>query len=362
MQQLQTCLVHPTADGETRPVVSTNRPVPAVTEPHHVLVRVSAVALNPTDYRMPAYNPVPGAVLGCDFMGTVVETGTGVADLPPGTRLCGPVHGCNAGDAANGAFAEYLVADARVLVRVPDAWSDLQGAALGGVGWATVALAMQDCLGLTGRPSNPAPPREDGSRTPVLVYGGATATGTMACQLLHQSGYDAIATASNASAALVKEYGAAATYPYTLPTCGETINEATKGTLKHAIDCITSPDSVRCCFTALKRAGARYASLDHALPEWRTRKSVKVDMPLAYALWGKEVKIRDVYHREADPAKLELAMAWRAEVQKLVDDGTLQCHPVQEVPGKWEGIIKGLDMLKAGNVRGKKLVVRIGSA
>ncbi|KHO00581.1 TRAM1-like protein & fumonisin [Metarhizium album ARSEF 1941] len=329
-------------------MVSTTNPIPAVTEPYHVLIRVSAVALNPSDYRMPAYNPVPGAVLGCDFMGTVVETGSQATSCPPGTRLCGPMHGCNAANPNNGAFAEFLVADARVLLQVPDAWSDLEGAALGGVGWATVALAMEDCLKLTGRPSAPEPPRADGSRVPVLVYGGATATGTMACQILARSGYSVIATSSTASSALVKAFGAMTTYPYTSPTCGETVREATKGTLRHAIDCVTNPDSVRCCFTALGRAGARYASLDYALPEWRTRKSVKVDMPVTYALWGNEVKIRDPYHREADPTKLALAMRWRQEIQSLLDAGQLKCHPVREIPGRWKGIVQGLELLKAG--------------
>lgn len=158
--------------------------MPVLTEPFDVLIRVLAVALNPTDYRMPAYHPTPGAILGCDFVGTVVEAGPLADECPPGTRLCGPVHGCNPANPDNGAFAEYLIADSRVLLRVPATWSDVEAAALGGVGWATVALAMEDCLKLAGRPSAPAQLRADGSRIPVLVYGGATATGTMACQIL----------------------------------------------------------------------------------------------------------------------------------------------------------------------------------
>ncbi|KAG5929810.1 putative secondary metabolism biosynthetic enzyme [Claviceps africana] len=356
--KMQTCLVHP-SDGLTEPVVTASHSIPTISEPYHVLIRVLAVALNPTDYRMPAYNPVPGAVLGCDFVGIALEAGPQAATCSPGMRVCGTVHGCNPANPNNGAFAEYLVADARVLLRVPNTWSDLQGAALGGVGWATVALAMEDCLKLTGRPSRPAQPRADGSRVPVMVYGGATATGTMACQILTSSGYDAIATASSASSTLVKGFGATAVFAYTSPTCGEMVQKATSGSLKHVIDCITSPDSVACCFTALARAGARYASLDYALPEWRTRKSVKVDMPLAYTFWGTEVKLRDLYYREADPTKLELAVRWRHEIQMLLDGGQLKCHPVREVPGRWNGIINGLQMLKAGEVRGQKLVVRI---
>jgi NADPH:quinone reductase-like Zn-dependent oxidoreductase len=66
---------------------------------------------------------------------------------------------------------------------VPAHWSDLRAAALGGIGWGTAGLALwqADALSLEGRPTRPLIAAET---TPVLVYGGATATGTMACQLL----------------------------------------------------------------------------------------------------------------------------------------------------------------------------------
>lgn len=176
------CLIQP-RDGRGPPVVDHSRAVPELKGDHDVLVRVRAVALNPTDYKMAEYFPVPGAIMGCDFMGTVAETGPKSA-VPVGTRVCGPMHGSNPGNPDSGAFGEYLVQDGRLLVRIPDAWSDLAAAALGGVGWATVALAMEHSLQLKGTPSKPAPLREDGTRQPVLVYGGATASGTMACQLL----------------------------------------------------------------------------------------------------------------------------------------------------------------------------------
>ena len=176
----------------------------------------------------------------------------------------------------------------------------------------------------------------------------------------HSAGYDPIATCSPTSSALVKKYGAVTTVPYSSPTCGETIRTATKGSIRAALDCITSPESVHCCFTALARAGARYASLEHAPEEWRTRKAVKMDMLMTYVVMGREVKLDGVYHRDADPAKLDLGARWSQEVQKLADQGHLKCHPVREVPGKWQGIIQGLEMLRGGQVRGQKLVVRVG--
>ncbi|KAL0930693.1 alcohol dehydrogenase GroES-like domain-containing protein [Colletotrichum truncatum] len=358
MADLQTCLIQP-HEGKGKPVVSQTQPVPKLKGAHDVLIRVSAVALNPTDYKIPEFHPTPGAILGCDFTGTVVEAGSEVHDIPPGTRLCGSVQGSNPACPETGAFAEYVVTDSRLLLKVPDSWSDLEAAALGAIGWATVALVVEDSLGLPGLPSKPAPLRADGTRTPVLVYGGATATGTMACQILSSAGYDPIVTASDASSALVKEFGAVTSVPYSSPTCGETIRKHTKGTLRHALDCITTPESLEACFTAISRTGGRYACLEYAPEEWRTRKAVKVDFPIAYVMSGQEVKLNGVFHRPADASKFDLAVRWRQEVQNLLDQKRLRCHPVREIPGKWDGIVKGLDMLKAGEVRGKKLVIRL---
>lgn len=86
---------------------------------------------------------------------------------------------------------------------------------------------------------------------------------------------------------------------------------------------------------------------------------MKMSMPLTYVVMGREVMLDDPYHRAADPSKIDLGARWALEVQKLVDEGRLKCHPVREVPGKWQGIIQGLNMLKDSQVRGQKLVVRV---
>jgi hypothetical protein len=87
-----------------------------------------------------------------------------------------------------------------------------------------------------------------------------------------------------------------------------------------------------------------------------------MDMPLAYVIQGREVKLDGIYHRDADLKMFDLGVRWSKEVQNLLDQGHLRCHPMREIPGKWQGIIQGLEMLKAGRVRGQKLVVRVGNA
>lgn len=78
------------------------------------------------------------------------------------------------------------------MLRLPDWVPWEQGAALGGIGHGTLALALWRSLGLKGTPDRPleATKQADGSEEEdedgkyVLVYGGSTATGTMALQLL----------------------------------------------------------------------------------------------------------------------------------------------------------------------------------
>jgi NADPH:quinone reductase-like Zn-dependent oxidoreductase len=164
-------------------------PVPALPSPNHVLVRVLAVALNPTDFKMVTYFPQPdsGVPIGCDFCGVVEEgSESALSSFPKGTRVCGGLFPYGRKEegalAISGTFAQWVAADASQLLRLPDGWDDLQGAAIGGICWGTCVLGLfadPEALALQGRPSRPVE-----KRIPVLVYGGATATGTMACQLL----------------------------------------------------------------------------------------------------------------------------------------------------------------------------------
>lgn len=387
--------------------------LPPLPSPYHILVRVLTVALNPNDHKMLAHYPMPGHGVGCDFCG-IVESGGDVEDSPHvhrrGTRVCGTVFPYAAVDANNnhhrmGSFAEYVVVDSRLLLKVPDQWSDLQGAALGGVGWSTVGLAMSgsDALALPGRPSMPA-----GEKRPVLVYGGGTATGTMAIQILRlyvppgpnpcpslscweyfylalhadlsyassRSGYSPIAVTQSAeSAALAKQYGAASTVRYTggnMKDCLGTVRSLTADgpPLRHALDCITDVDSAALCFGAITRTGGRYACLEQFQSAWRTRRVVQVKEVMGYEILGRAVDLggpESTYTRGVNQAAFELGQAWAGELQALLDKGSLQAHPIQQVCSNEEGnscpwardVISGLQTLMAGGVRGRKLVVRI---
>lgn len=163
--------------------ISHSKPVLDLPSPYHALVRVLAVGLNPTDYKMVTHFYIEGNTVGCDFCGIIESAGPSTL-FHPGVRVCGADFPYRPDNPHNGAFSQWVVADTRQMLKIPDKWSDIQAAALGAIGWGTVCMAVSDseALNLVGLPSKPVE-----KPIPVLVYGGATATGIMAIQMLKLS-------------------------------------------------------------------------------------------------------------------------------------------------------------------------------
>ena len=143
-----------------------------------VLVRVVCVAVNPVDGKSADLSPTPGATLGCDFAGELVTIGNAVKQpLSLGDRVAGCVFGNNPEELENGAFAEYVAVPGDLVFRIPPAMSFHTAATLG-VGMTTVGMALCHTLKLPYPGTQPAQPGF------VLVYGGGTATGTLAIQVI----------------------------------------------------------------------------------------------------------------------------------------------------------------------------------
>jgi NADPH:quinone reductase-like Zn-dependent oxidoreductase len=86
-----------------------------------LLIRVAAVALNPTDWKHVEFKGTAGLILGIDLAGTVVGMAPGVTGFRVGDRVSAFVHG--AYYEGTGAFAEYARADADLVWKVPAATS-----------------------------------------------------------------------------------------------------------------------------------------------------------------------------------------------------------------------------------------------
>ncbi|KAL4914780.1 chaperonin 10-like protein [Aspergillus aurantiobrunneus] len=355
----QTAIVQTKRTSTKLPLfVNRSAPVPALQSEDHVLVRVLAVALNPNDHKMVTHFNTPDNIAGCDFCGIVVSGGSSAASrLLVGTRVCGALFPYSPADPDNGSFAQFCVVDVRLLVKVPDSWSDLEAASLG-VGWSTLCLAFSDpnALGLEGLPTRPA----HQAKEPVLVYGGGTASGTLACQLLSLMGYTPIAIASSRSAELAMQYGASATASYESKDCVDSVKALAGKPIRRVLDCITDAESASICYGALARTGGTYACLEECPDAWRTRRIVKVKEVMGFQVLGVDINLgASAYTRPGDQNLMAIGMQWAGEMQALMESGQLKAHPLRELSGGWEAIIEGLEMLRRGDVRGQKLVLRI---
>ena len=123
------------------------------------------------------------------------------------------------------------------------------------------------------------------------------------------------------------------------------------------LDCITDAESIQLCYNAIGRAGGRYTCLEFCPESLQTRKAVKPDFVLGYEMFGKRVVLGPQYSREANPKAHKAAVTWLADMQKLVDEGKIKSHPIRVIPGGFQGIINGLEILRKGAISGQKMVI-----
>lgn len=140
------------------------------------LIRTDAVAVNPSDTKMRGDFVTVGGILGTDYAGTVVALGPQVATVKIGDRVCGAQNAMNARTPLRGSFGEYNISAGKVWLKLPASLSTEGGATLG-AGISTAGLGIR-LLHL------PLPDAPVDKSAYVLVYGGSTATATIAIQLL----------------------------------------------------------------------------------------------------------------------------------------------------------------------------------
>lgn len=341
-------------------------PVPSIAN-DQVLVRIAAVALNPSDYKLLDQSTTLGAVSGSDFAGTVVRVGAGVGHrVQVGDRICGFVFGANPGCPENGAWGQYVAATLDLCMPIPPEMDFATAASLA-MGTATAGLAFRslglrwDRLQLDQACSSTVPDQEGPKKDEyVLVHGGATATGTILLQLLRMAGYAPLATCSAANFDLVLDRGALHAFDYRSPNCVDEIREYTEGRLAYVLDCIGTVDTMTLCYGALGDEGGHYSALEQ-YPRTLTirRRDVAHDWILGWTLFGAEVELAGAYHRPPIPEDRRFGKLWAELVGRLVMHGRIQAHPLEVVAGPLATVIPLVERLREGKVRGRKVVVQV---
>jgi NADPH:quinone reductase-like Zn-dependent oxidoreductase len=203
-----------------------DRPVPEP-GPRQVRVRVRSCGLNPVDHESAARG-VPGwswpHVPGLDVAGVIESLGPGVTRWQVGDRVA--YHGDLRRE---GGFAEYAIADAMVLARIPDRVSDFAAAALPGPGmsaWQAVVRRLHVSKVDT-----------------VLVTGAAGGVGGFAVQLAAATGADVLATAAAPGHERIHALGARAVIDYRTENVATRVRALTDGRGVDAVIDTIGPDS-----------------------------------------------------------------------------------------------------------------------
>ncbi|ROV99439.1 hypothetical protein VMCG_06347 [Cytospora schulzeri] len=336
-------------------------PVPEVRD-GYILVKVKAVALNPTDWKSvhAPNDQTAGTKTGCDYAGVVEAVGANLAKpFSKGDRVCGMVFGSS--DAERGGFGEYALASAHLQIRIPDNLSFEEAATLG-VGITTVGQGLYQFLGL---PLPTEPPAEPRSRS-LLIYGGSTATGILGIQFARQSGFRVLTTASPHNFDYLKSLGADAVFDYHTPAdeLAAEVRAYTDNKLTLAWDCSPTAESARLCALAMSDSleGA-YGSLI-PVPSDVIRaanpKVVKSGFTMGYSAFGEDFS-RGGRAFAAKPEDAAFAAKFWDLSRDLLAQGKVKVARFELDRGSkgLEGVITGLEDLREGKVSGTKLVYTV---
>lgn len=205
-----------TAAGESSVLELVELPMPEITAPEQVLVRVYAAGINPVDIKMREgfYNvkPLP-FTLGWDGAGVVEAVGSAVTHVRPGDEVI--VFYCSFGD-RQGTYAEYVLTNERSVTAKPGSFSFVEA--------ASVPLSF-----LTAWESLFDRARMQQGQT-VLIHAGAGGVGQYAIQLAVAKGITVFTTVgSGEKAKFVKSLGATEAIQYKDTDFVEAVNGLTNG-------------------------------------------------------------------------------------------------------------------------------------
>jgi len=185
--------------GDSNVFEAAELPTPEV-KAGHVVVKVAATSVNTVDTMIrqmgadlaPLSPALPG-VLGMDFAGTIESVGEGVTAFNIGDE----VYGCAGGLAdLQGALAEYMLADEKLIAHKPKSISMREAAAL-----PLVGITAYEGLVRSGVSAGQK----------VLVHGGSGGVGHVALQIANYMGAEVYSTAGGeVQSALIEKLGATA--------------------------------------------------------------------------------------------------------------------------------------------------------
>ncbi|KAJ5020007.1 hypothetical protein K4K57_005947 [Colletotrichum sp. SAR 10_99] len=288
-----------------------------------------------------------GAVLGCDFVGTVEERGDQVNKLKKGDTIAGLIWG---GEIKGiGGYSEYTVADNDISFRVPKNISLEEAATLPLASMTSwLALFSKDCLAI---------PRDGGKDTSVLIWGGSSSVGLYAIQIAALHGFKVITTCSPRHFDLVKSLGAKHAFDYHDDDVVESIKQAAPG-LKYVFDTIGNKSSSGLASRAIDESGGLCTVRPGKANTEDVTKQTKVTDVLVWTAFLKDHRYGS-FHWLAHEADHKLGIEFFEKLPGWVEEGKIKPNKAKVIPGGLDGVSKGFQEYRDGNISATKLVYKL---
>ncbi|OQV06542.1 Alcohol dehydrogenase GroES-like domain-containing protein [Cladophialophora immunda] len=350
--------------------------IPSIIHDEEILIKVTAIGLNPIDWKGPAFNiGVPGLpwVFGRDLAGVVVQAPSKAPRVKVGDVVLVP--STDYRDIRKAAFQEYAIAAHYNATRIPQGTSIHHGAALG-VAFVAAAMALGISFGLdfSSHTNVPGPNLRQILReveweqisadvrdecllsTPqsecmkrgdwIAIWGASTTTGYITLQLAKMYGLKVVCVADVARhGGKLHEAGADVLVDrQDVTRAVEIINGVTAGNLRFGIDMVGRDTATLLQSTlAIRKSGGTRAHLVGmtGLPKERDHYIQYHSVPIK------------TFHEV--PALGESLSMWLEAL--LQNNGLILPEVIVRQGGGLSDVNDALDLLKSGVASGKRIVI-----
>ncbi|KAI1800007.1 GroES-like protein [Daldinia bambusicola] len=314
-------------------------PMPTVGE-DEIMIQGHYVGLNPIDWKSVDYNfclPEFPWVTGREMSGVVARVGSAVTSFKPGDYVWTSTY---YKDVRAGCFQEYVVVPSHTVLPIPSR-VPIEAAACLGVAALTASMTLWKWLSVP----FPQGSIDSNGEQWLLIWGGSTVTGQFATQIARLSGIKVITVNSAETKSLSERLGANHVVVRDGKSDGEVVDEIrviTDNNVTRAID-LVGPKTARLALDAVSKMNTvAFAPL--------------AMMSGSQAVPG-NVEVHTVEMKQFVLDKSNVR--YTEELGKLLDKGQIILPELYLIDGGLHSIQGGLEMLKKGNLKGKKLVVRM---
>ncbi len=287
---------------------------------------------------------------GDDIAGIVHSVGKDVYEFKPGDRVAA-MHEVGK---ENGSFAEYAVAPDWTAFHIPQTVS-FEEAATVPVAALTAAIALYADMRLP-TPYDTTQLAEGTGKAPILIYGVTSAVGAFAAKLARLSGLNPIigiaGRAGNFASTLADYVVDYRKGEDAVVAAVEEIlaKEGLGSKVPSVFDAISEGGSLEATVRFLDLNGGTVSTVLPTKLFARDKENFKY--PSGVKAINSAVPLLHSTHKD-------FGYIWSRYLGRLLEDGRLKAHPYEVIPGGLNGVLTGLQNLRAGKASAVKYVYRI---